>query len=277
MVEFKMTGYGTVMPKQNKAWSHIENLNQMEQYYDSSIAENLKDAKFKGLHKWSTAAKYAYLAVKQALQKDIAVPPDRIGCIVGTTVSNLHSIVSLDEEAKQFGVNNTSPGIFPETVLNAIGGHLAEKFHMTGVNVTLSDGDRNGINMVHYAHDMLKQHRVDEIVLCMINLFPPSSFDAKNIPYTFQCESISAIRLSVVEENDTDSPVYLKWWTDHDADKQKIQGDIHPVHIKPCYLPLALTYAAEQIQQGQVKQYHITSDQQPQSHIHLYGTGGETL
>src|SRR5690606_28749306 len=125
-----------------------------------------------------------------------ASTPERAACVVGTNYSNLEAIVSLDEDARKYGVNNTNPGIFPETVLNAIGGHLAEKFQLRGVNVTLSDGDETGWKLIRYAIDLLQDDWTEEVIVCMVNRFPPEPFHNGSLPYSFRRESISALRLT---------------------------------------------------------------------------------
>ncbi|GIQ71464.1 hypothetical protein DUZ99_17410 [Xylanibacillus composti] len=201
------------------------------------------DPHMKPVRKWSSSAQYAYLAVREAISGGKASQPEQAACVVGTNYSNLEAIVSLDRDARQYGVNHANPGIFPETVLNAIGGHLAEKFELRGVNVTLSDGDATGWKLMRYAIDLLQDGRAGEVMVCMVNRFPPEPFRNGGLPCSFRRESVSALRLSC---RGSSQGIRLR------VDEQAAVNAGHDRQeaIPPWSLPLALVHAALLVDQG---------------------------
>ncbi|WP_018884933.1 beta-ketoacyl synthase N-terminal-like domain-containing protein [Paenibacillus massiliensis] len=126
-----------------------------------------------GVRKWGRPSRMAYLAVAEALKGIELECPERTGMIIGGEYTNLEAILQLDEDAASFGVNGTNPAIFPETVLNVVGGHLAAQFGITGVNVTVSSGSRTGVQAFQYAADLLRLNLVDRIVVCIVHVHIP--------------------------------------------------------------------------------------------------------
>ncbi len=200
------------------------------------------DRRFKPLRKWSASAQYAYMAVEEALAGRKFASPHRAGCVVGTNYSNLEAIVALDADARQFGAGNTNPGIFPETVLNSIGGHLAEAFQLSGVNVTISDGDRTGWNVLRYAVDLLRQQQADEAIVCVIDRFPPARFRGV-LPCGFPQESVSVLWLSGESESGAGAGVRMR--LEHGAPAEK--GGVGPDRADLWNLPLAIAQAAARL------------------------------
>ncbi len=246
MYEMWVEGYGAVTPLGSGAEGL---LNRQELAVSPSGLPKLdpRDPRIKPVRKWSSSAQYAYLAMQEALNGHTFNEPERAACVVGTNYSNLEAIVALDQDARQYGVNNANPGIFPETVLNAIGGHLAEKFQLRGVNVTLSDGDATGWNAVRYAAELLQDGQANEVMLCMVNRFPPETLASGNgsLPYSFQRESISALRLSR-----TRSVKGIRLRADEPAPASEAEGSRTREAIPSWSLPLAIVQAALLVDRG---------------------------
>ncbi|MFC9775777.1 beta-ketoacyl synthase N-terminal-like domain-containing protein [Paenibacillus chitinolyticus] len=155
----------------------------------------------KGLKRHSRAVRLACLAIREALQT-ASIPghapggkSNDIGVVVGTNDANLEAIDRLQQEAETYGVNNTNPGLFPETVLNVIAGQASIYFGLGGPNVTISGGDFSSVKSLQYAADMLESGSASHVAVCIVRLQPPAVFEG-SIRYRAARESVVALVLS---------------------------------------------------------------------------------
>ncbi|MBO8162752.1 MAG: beta-ketoacyl synthase [Brevibacillus sp.] len=157
---------------------------------------------FKGLNRVSRASRLSCMTIGQALgisgqrrTDGKAEGEHRTGLLVGTNYSNLDAIADLYRESQEFGVQKVNPGIFPETVLNGIGGHAAIYFGLSGVNVTVSNGAGTGVKTLDYACSLLRDKLLTRVVATIVNLHPPAVFSAAILDSRPTCESVVALVL----------------------------------------------------------------------------------
>ncbi|MFE4570323.1 beta-ketoacyl synthase N-terminal-like domain-containing protein [Paenibacillus chitinolyticus] len=169
----------------------------------------------KGLKRHSRAVRLACLAIREALQT-ASIPGhapggkrNDIGVVVGTNDANLEAIDRLQQEAETYGVNNTNPGLFPETVLNVIAGQASIYFGLGGPNVTISGGDFSSVKSLQYAADMLESGSASHVAVCIVRLQPPAVFEG-SIRYRAARESVVALVLSRVPSGGSGSGLKLR-------------------------------------------------------------------
>ncbi|MDM5335834.1 beta-ketoacyl synthase N-terminal-like domain-containing protein [Fictibacillus enclensis] len=152
---------------------------------------------FKKLKRFNRAIKMSIIAAELALSKfksENATSDHETGIVISTNHTNLHPILKLNHDAKQFGVNNTNPSLFPDTVLNVLGGHLSKHFGFTGTNVTISDGAFSSMHALLYAVKMLEKNQLSRVLLCDVQLKAPSVFNG-NVSYNPPVEFVAALLL----------------------------------------------------------------------------------
>lgn len=274
MCELWIDGCGAVTPL-GYGIQALSSLDDMRFTAGCLITIAPEDPLMKTVKRWSTSAQYAYAASMEAMaaRRRKNVNPHRFGCVVGVNYSNLEAIISLNEDAQRFGVNNTNPGLFPETVLNSIGGHLAEKFQMSGVNATISDGDQTGWNVLRYAVDLLKHNQADDVLVCLVNRFPPDRFNMDTLPYSFKQESITSLlltRRSEAGEQGNISFSMEEYQPDPDSDRPHEEAP-------PWNLPLAIGVAYARVLRAEQSSISITSSMPHRNglSIHLEKKGGK--
>ncbi|WP_164779567.1 beta-ketoacyl synthase N-terminal-like domain-containing protein [Paenibacillus kobensis] len=169
-----------------------------------------------GLKRLSRVARYGSVVVGEAFRSaGIQVPlqPDigrRTGLIVCTNHSNLEPIISIYQDALQYGVNHVNPSLFPETVMNAFAGHLSILFQIQGTNVTLSDTIPSAASAFLYARDLLAAGMTDTVICCMVTVQPPSIFEhVTHKEQSSEVESIVALLFRKGVEAETST--LLKW------------------------------------------------------------------
>ncbi|GEM_PF-4050859 len=186
---------------------------------------NPADYGWKGLTRLSRMSQYGCMAIGEALKHaGWAVPPAKTsersdtGMIIGTNYSNLEPILSMRDEADRYGVTGVNPALFPETVMNAIGGHASIYYQITGANMTISDGPLSGPKCLVYAIDLLDRGALDYVVCCMISIEPPKAF-AGVVPREARgSESVVALLLRRdTEASATGSDILLEWNEPNDA------------------------------------------------------------
>ncbi|MEC0248488.1 beta-ketoacyl synthase N-terminal-like domain-containing protein [Paenibacillus chitinolyticus] len=166
----------------------------------------------KGFNRFSDFGKLCCMAVEEALgtraesigsAKSAGSPgydsdPDgslRTALVIGNGVSSLHAVAALQDDAVKYGEGNVNPRIFPDTVMNSIGGYVSIYFSIRGTNVTVSNGGTTAPKAFLYASALLDQGEHDRVIVCVANLFPPERFrDRLGIPDP-GCEWISAFVL----------------------------------------------------------------------------------
>ncbi|MVO98884.1 beta-ketoacyl synthase N-terminal-like domain-containing protein [Paenibacillus lutrae] len=161
----------------------------------------------------SRAVQLAALVTGEALgEAGIPVPcpdGDKVAMVVGTDDANLDAIYKLNQEAEAYGVNNTSPGLFPDTVLNVTAGQTAIYYGLSGPNVTISSGSATSIRSLQYAVDLLASGSVSHVVVCAVHLAVPEIF-RDNLRYQTHIESAASLVLSKQPLNGTGLRMSMK-------------------------------------------------------------------
>jgi hypothetical protein len=175
-----MTGAGVISPAGIGA-SFMPKPEGLADWGDAKLPDlKPSDYGWNGLSRQSRIGKYAMLAIGESFRSagvhvPIAEPAlsERTALVVHTCNSTLEPIMSLYREAEEYGVNHVNPGIFPDTVLNAIGGHASIYFRITGPNVTVSNISPTALLGIQYANDLLSAGQVDRVMCCAIHIHPP--------------------------------------------------------------------------------------------------------
>ncbi|WP_053217793.1 beta-ketoacyl synthase N-terminal-like domain-containing protein [Virgibacillus senegalensis] len=137
-----------------------------------------KDYNIKGLRRTSKYTQLCSISIKECFEKlQVDFPFDRTsgeraGLVIANSASNTVPILEMFQEYERFGEEKINPAIFPETVMNAVGGHLSRVFNIYGPNVTLSN-EFSSIKSLIYAQDLLDQNQVDIVVVCCLNIVTP--------------------------------------------------------------------------------------------------------
>jgi len=176
-----MTGAGVISPA-GIGVSFLPRPEGLADWGDARLPDlEPSDYGWNGLSRQSRIGKYAMLAIGEAFRAaGVQVPLDqpemseRTALIVHTCNSTLEPILSLYREAEEHGVNYVNPGIFPDTVLNAIGGHASIYFRMKGPNVTVSNAAPSALNGIQHAYDLLSAGHADRVLCCAIHVHPPA-------------------------------------------------------------------------------------------------------
>ncbi|WP_068776353.1 beta-ketoacyl synthase N-terminal-like domain-containing protein [Paenibacillus sp. FJAT-26967] len=147
----------------------------------------------------SRAVQLATLVTGEAL-REAGIPfpctdGDKIAMVVGTDDANLDAIYRLNQEAEAYGVNNTSPGLFPDTVLNVTAGQTAIYYGLSGPNVTISSGGATSVRSLQYAVDLLASENVSHVVVCAVHLAVPEIF-RENLRHQAHIETVASLLLS---------------------------------------------------------------------------------
>lgn len=138
---------------------------------------------YKGLKRLSRPSRLSVMTIGRALEKsglaqsgESGNADPRSGFLIGANHSNLDAIAALYEESQRYGPGKVNPGIFPETVLNVIGGYAAIYFRLCGANVTISNGRGTGSQILKYACDLLRADQLRRVVVALVDLLPPEHF-----------------------------------------------------------------------------------------------------
>src|SRR5262245_15037238 len=102
-------------------------------------------------------------AAAPLLEPSESLPADRIALVVGTAFGHLESKARYSEEAAREGVALVSPILFPNTIINALGGHAAIVHGWRGPNSTVVAGARSGLDAVSNAIEVLSTGRADRV------------------------------------------------------------------------------------------------------------------
>ncbi|GAA4726650.1 beta-ketoacyl synthase N-terminal-like domain-containing protein [Brevibacillus fulvus] len=165
-----------------KQLPEIAELDKLRQTLIPAIAP--ADYGWRGLKNLSRSVQVGCMTIGQALFP-AGIPggqikpngkQDRVGLLIGTNHGNLEAIASLYDDSQKYGVQKVNPGIFPETVLNVIGGHASIYFGFSGTNVTISCGHLSAIKALDYACLLLERKQLDRAIVCLVNIMPPDVF-----------------------------------------------------------------------------------------------------
>lgn len=189
-----LTGYAAITPWGNEdATYSFENKTLDTTRLIPKI--NPKSKGWNGMNRFSRSTQLCTMAIGEALKNaGISVPfakdsldSVRTGLIIGTTFSYIESINDLENDSLRYGVNNINPSIFPNTVLNAVGGYASIYFNIKGPNITISSGDISGPKALLYATDLLNKRELDRVVVCQCNVIPPSKYESScEFEYNFE-------------------------------------------------------------------------------------------
>lgn len=114
------------------------------------------------LTKYSVAS--AALLLKKTSREIDAFSRERTGIIVGSAFGCTASNQTYLDTLLSFGPRKTSPIVFRNNVSNAMAGHLAITFGLTGPNTVLNSGMLAGLQALTYAFDEIDNGNCDFIL-----------------------------------------------------------------------------------------------------------------
>lgn len=133
----------------------------------------------KGLRRLPLPAQWASLASSEALTAAGGVADNhRAGVIVGTNRSSVPPIRTFAADAEANGARLVNPTLFPETVMNAVAGHVAIRFQLRGPTATFSAGRLTGFQALLGAMDLLQTRRLAQALVCGVEPGRPDRADA---------------------------------------------------------------------------------------------------
>jgi Beta-ketoacyl synthase, N-terminal domain len=169
------------------------------------ISSKLIYKPIKGLNRLPKVSSYGCIAVSEALRfagyKINSEKDSRIGIVVSNNYGSLEAINLMFEECEKYGPTKVNPSIFPGTVLNVVGGHISIYFKYTGPNITLSEGIDSGFKSLLYAYDLIQHNKAEKVLVCDLNIFPPSKFKSEVEEYLPEFECVGAILLEKTPVN----------------------------------------------------------------------------
>ncbi len=104
------------------------------------------------------------LALADARLDNDAVPPQRMGIVVGSALGNISESVQYLERLFTKGPALASPMMFPNLVLNAPASYAAMEIGCTGVNLTVSQGEISGEHAVALGCELIRAGRADVVL-----------------------------------------------------------------------------------------------------------------
>jgi 3-oxoacyl-[acyl-carrier-protein] synthase II len=113
------------------------------------------------LSRFITAA--SRLAVDDA-RLPLAGSTDRIAVVVGSAVGNLSETGAHLERLYVKGPSGVSPFIFPNLVMNAPASYVGMELGLTGVNLTLAQGEVSGEQALILGCDLIRDGRADVVL-----------------------------------------------------------------------------------------------------------------
>jgi 3-oxoacyl-[acyl-carrier-protein] synthase II len=113
------------------------------------------------LSRFITAA--TRMAVEDA-RLPLAERTDRVGVVVGTAVGNLSETGTHLERLYVKGPSGVSPLIFPNLVMNAPASYVGMELGLTGVNLTVAQGEISGEQAIVLACDLIRDGRADVVL-----------------------------------------------------------------------------------------------------------------
>lgn len=178
-----------------------------------------EDYHWTGLKRLSRINQYGCIAAGEAFRSAGCSSPlhaesgPRTGLVVSTSYSNLEPIVSMYNDARQYGVNQVNPRFFPDTVMNAFAGHISIYFHITGTSVTLSDAVPSAPSAFVYASDLLRGGQFDAVMCCMLHVHSPTVLDQVVYRDHNHCSSESIVALLFKRPNESmkGCPAIVSW------------------------------------------------------------------
>ncbi|SDN47632.1 Beta-ketoacyl synthase, N-terminal domain [Fictibacillus solisalsi] len=171
------------------------------------LPNELKYTHIKGLNRLPKVSRYGCIAISEALRfagyKGLLGKNSQIGIVVSNNYGSLEAIQDMFQECDQYGPTKVNPSIFPGTVLNVVGGHISIVFKFNGPNITLSDGVDSGFKSLLYGYDLIQQGKAEKILICDLNIFPPTKYKSEVEEFLPDFESVGAILLERQPKNDS--------------------------------------------------------------------------
>jgi hypothetical protein len=226
-----LTGMAAITPEAGVADTVQPNCQQASTRAATIPPISPADYGWKRLNRHSRASQLSCIAIGEALRSANILFPltdeaERTGLVIGTNFSNLEAIQAMDDEARHYGANNVNPGLFPNTVLNVIGGYASIYLNIRGTNTTISNGLMSGTKALLYACDLLTLEQLERVVVCVTQLHPPALFQAV-CDYSVTSESVVAVVLE--RNNHSSGQIRLEMKTD--AESGEAEKSIEPADV----------------------------------------------
>lgn len=126
-----------------------------------------------GLRRLPLPARWACTAAAAAIQKAGDGPPsDESGVLVATNAASADPIRTFLLDAQTNGARLVNPTLFPETVMNAVAGHIAIRHGLRGPTATFSGGRLAGMQAIQGAIDLLATGQLRRAILCAVEQQP---------------------------------------------------------------------------------------------------------
>jgi 3-oxoacyl-[acyl-carrier-protein] synthase II len=94
----------------------------------------------------------------------VALEPERVGVVCSNAYGSLEAITELDRVAKLEDARYINPAKFPNTVSNSASGYVSIWEDLRALNVSVSDGNCGGLDVVACADIFLETARADAIL-----------------------------------------------------------------------------------------------------------------
>ena len=180
-----VTGMGIHCPVGNTlsgAWNHISQgisgIGQISRFdttdLEVTIAGEVKNFDGKALfghrevRRMDRVTQLALAAAQQALDDsglDLAAEePYRVGCVVGSCIGGIETLLEQAHEAFERGPRNVSPLLLPMILSDSIAGRIAIEFKLRGPNMAISTACATGNNAIGEAVEMLRRNAADVIL-----------------------------------------------------------------------------------------------------------------
>jgi len=123
--------------------------------------------RLRGIRRLPEAARLGCLAAAEALASAGGiVASEAAGVLVGTNRAAEGPIADFVADAKSAGIRLVNPALFPDTVMNAVAGHIAIRFGLKGPTATFSAAEQVDFDAFESALDLLRTGRLIQAVVC---------------------------------------------------------------------------------------------------------------
>ncbi|MCM3399718.1 beta-ketoacyl synthase N-terminal-like domain-containing protein [Oceanobacillus profundus] len=157
-----------------------------------------------GLNLLPKISQYGCISVYEAIRfAGYAVNSEKdskTAVIVSNNYGSIHAIKDMFIDADKYGPKGVNPRFFPGTVLNVVAGHISIKFRFSGPNITISEGVESGCKSLLYAYELLNREDLKRVLVCDLNIFPPTGYKKPVENYLTEFEHVSTILMEKVDE-----------------------------------------------------------------------------
>jgi 3-oxoacyl-(acyl-carrier-protein) synthase len=118
------------------------------------------------LRRLPRVAQLALVAAHEASEEArcSALPPERLGVVVGTGLGALETTVGFLREVLTLGPAQANPALFPVSVMNAAAAYISMELGFKGYSTTVNHKDASALAAVALAADLLRLGRADAVV-----------------------------------------------------------------------------------------------------------------